>query len=142
MYAMRSNETVVKLRQFDVSERQQIVAEIEMMIADFKRLVDDLSRQIEIEEETSRIRDVNHFSYPTFAKAARQRRDNLMSSISDLETRLEAAQADLNDALEELRKSELIEERSLIDHDRSSAKANGHEVADTVHSACAIGGKA
>jgi flagellar FliJ protein len=141
-HAMRSNETVLKLRRFEVNEKQQKVAEIEMMIADFRQLVEDLSHQIELEEETSRIRDVNHFSYPTFAKAARQRRDNLLSSIKDLEVRLESAKSDLNDALEELRKCELVEERCLIDHDRSGAKANGRDMAHSADRDHAFGDRA
>ena len=90
---MRSNDTLLKLRRFEVNEKQQKVNEIEDMIADFQRSADDLKRQIDIEEETARIHDVNHYAYPPFAKAARQRRDNLMSSIADLE-RLKPHEAD------------------------------------------------
>lgn len=120
--AMRSHETALKLRRFEVNEKQQKLTEIEVMIEDFQQLVDDLTHQIEVEEETSRIRDVNHFSYPPFAKAARQRRENLNSSIRDLEAKAEDARAELGEAQEELRKIEMLEERSLIDHDRSGSK--------------------
>ncbi len=138
---MRTNETHLKLQRFEVNERQQKVADIEMMIADFRRLVDDLSHQIEVEEETSRIRDVNHFSYPTYAKAARKRRDNLLSSISDLEGRLEGAKAELNEAIEELKKVEMVEERSHIEHDRSGARPHRLEVPGG-HPTHAFGGRA
>lgn len=118
---MKSNETLLKLRRFELNEKQEKVADIEAMIADFKRSVDDLTHQIRVEEEMSGIRDIKHFSYPTYAKAARQRRDNLLDSIRDLEAKLEEARADVAEALEELKKSELIEERSLVEPDRSSA---------------------
>ena len=39
------------------------------------------SAEIAAEERKSGITDVNHFAYPTFAKAARQRRDNLRKPI-------------------------------------------------------------
>lgn len=143
VYAMRSNETALKLWRFEVNERQQTVAEIDSMIADFKRLVDDLSHQIEIEEETSRIRDVNHFSYPTFAKAARHRRDNLLSSIKDLEATLEAAKAALDEAREELRKSEMIEERSHVELDRPGMRpAIAREPGEPTDEIQAAGGRA
>lgn len=119
---MRSNETELKLRRFEVSEKQDQIADIEAMIFDFKRLVDDLSHQIKVEEETSRISDVNHHSYPTYAKAARQRRDNLTASVKELEAKLEEARADLNESLGELKKSELVEERSLINHERPGTR--------------------
>lgn len=128
---MRSNETALKLRRFEVNERQQKVIEIETMVADFQRLADDLTKQIEAEEESSRIRDVDHFSYPPYAKAARQRRDNLMSSINDLEARAKDARAELEEAQEELRKSELVEERSLIDHDRGGLRPQKRDVSES-----------
>jgi flagellar FliJ protein len=124
---MRSNDTLLKLRRFEVNEKHQKVLEIETMMADFQRMIDDLTHQIEVEEETSRIRDVNHFSYPPYAKAARKRRDNLYSSIESLEAKAQEARADLSEAQEELRKSEMVEERSLVDHDRGTAKPHRGE---------------
>jgi flagellar protein FliJ len=125
---MRANDTLLKLRRFEVNEKHQKVEEIELMIADFQRMIDDLSYQIEVEEETSRIRDVNHFSYPPYAKAARKRRDNLKSSIESLEAKAKDARADLAEAQEELRKSEMVEERSHGEHERgSNGKSHGHE---------------
>jgi flagellar protein FliJ len=124
---MRSNDTLLKLRRFEVNEKHQKVLEIETMMADFQRMIDDLTHQIEVEEETSRIRDVNHFSYPPYAKAARKRRDNLYSSIESLEAKAQEARADLSEAQEELRKSEMVEERSLVDHDRGTSKPHRGE---------------
>jgi flagellar FliJ protein len=124
---MRSNDTLLKLRRFEVNEKHQKVLEIETMMADFQRMIDDLTHQIEVEEETSRIRDVNHFSYPPYAKAARKRRDNLYSSIESLEAKAQEARADLSEAQEELRKSEMVEERSLVDHDRGASKPHRGE---------------
>jgi flagellar export protein FliJ len=120
---MKLNDTLLKLRRFEVNEKQQKVVDIETMIADFKRMADDLNHQIRVEEETSGVRDVNHFAYPTYAKAARQRRDNLLASIRDLDAKLEEAKADLNESVEELKKSELVEERTQIEHDRSAPPA-------------------
>jgi flagellar protein FliJ len=113
---MKSNNTLLKLRRFEANEKRQKVADIEMMIGDFRRMADDLARQIEAEEEASGIRDPKHYAYPTYAKAAGQRRSNLMASIADLEAKLEEAKGQLTEALEELKKSELVDERSSIDH--------------------------
>src|SRR5690606_29444388 len=126
--AMRTNDTMLKLQRFEANEKQQKVRDIEMMIADFKQLADDLMHQIQIEEEQSRIKDVNHFSYPPFAKAARERRKNLFASIEALEAKLIEARADLAEAMEELRKAEMVQERSLADHDRLPRKAQHSEM--------------
>jgi len=108
---MKSRETLIRLRRFDVDEHRQKVTDIEMMVEDFKQMAVDLERQIEVEQERAGISDVNHYAYPTFAKAAIQRRENLMASISDLESKLDLAREDLAVAFEELKKIELIQER-------------------------------
>lgn len=113
---MKPNDTLLKLRRFEANEKRQKIADIEMMIGDFKRMVDDLSRQIDAEEESSGIRDVKHYAYPTYAKAANQRRGNLAASIAELEAKLEEAKTQHAEALEELKKVELAGERNASDH--------------------------
>lgn len=107
------HEALLKLRRFEVNERRQKVADIEMMIGDLKRMADDLDHQVKVEQDACGIRDVNHYAYPTYAKAAIQRRDNLRASVAGLEAKLDEAKAHLEEAWEELRKSEIAEGRSL-----------------------------
>ena len=87
---MIENSNSVHNQRFDYDEKRQQVNDLEMMIADFRRMANDLDQQIKIEQQTSGISDVNHFAYPTFARAAISRRDNLKASILELEKRLEA----------------------------------------------------
>jgi hypothetical protein len=47
------------------------------MIADFDRQAASLDREIRIEEVRADNHDPTHFAYPTYAKAAIRRRDNL-----------------------------------------------------------------
>ena len=83
---MKSRENLVRLKQFQVNEKRRQLLQLDMMIAEFDRMANDLEIQIAAEEKKSGITDVNHFAYPTFAKAARSRRDNLKNSQSDLAT--------------------------------------------------------
>jgi|SRR6476646_484823 len=108
---MKSRDAVIRLKRFEVEEKRRKVAEIEMMIGEFSHMAADLDRQIAIEQERAGITDVNHYAYPTFAKAAMQRRNNLTASAVDLEAKLMAARGDLDEANEELKKIELLEER-------------------------------
>ncbi len=48
------------------------------MIADFQRMSTDLEREIQHGQERAGINDPSHFAYPTYAKAAIQRRENLV----------------------------------------------------------------
>src|SRR5215469_11512278 len=108
---MKSRETLIRLKKFQVEERRRTVAQIESMISRFERISADLERDIKIEQDRSGIHDPAHFAYPTYAKAAIQRRDNLKRSAHDLKIQLEDAKAALGEAFEEMRKVELLGER-------------------------------
>ncbi len=105
------SESLIRLKKFQVDEKRRQVAQIEMMVADFERMASELDQQIEIEHTKTGISDVAHFAYSTFAKAALTRRDNLLASASDMKGKLEAAQDALAEALEDLKKVELLDQR-------------------------------
>ena len=111
---MKSRETFIRLRKFQVDERRRRVAQIESMISEFERISSDLERDIKIEQDRSGIHDPGHFAYPTYAKAAIQRRDNLKRSTNDLKMQLEDAKAALTEAFEEMKKAELLDERDQM----------------------------
>ena len=111
---MKSRETLVRLKKFQVDEKRRKVAQIETMIAEFERMSGDLEREIRIEQDRAGIHDPAHFAYPTYAKAAIQRRDNLRRSADDLKAQLEDAKAALGEAFEEMRKVELLGERDQM----------------------------
>ncbi len=108
---MKSRDTLVRLKRFQVEEKRRRVAQIEMMMADFSRIAGDLDREIALEEQKTGISDPHHFAYSTYARAASQRRDNLRRSAEDLHVQLDEAKADLGEAFEELRKAESLEDR-------------------------------
>jgi flagellar protein FliJ len=116
---MKSRDTVIRLKKFQADERRRKVMQIEGMIAEFERIAGDLEREIRLEQERSGIHDPSHFAYPTYAKAAMQRRENLMRSADDLKIQLEDAKEAFADAVAELKKVELLDERDQM-RERSS----------------------
>jgi len=94
---MKPRESLVRNKEFEVRELERQLDQSDMMIADFRRIADDLDRQIEAEERRTGVEDPAHFAYSTAARAARQRRDKLESSIADLEERRAATAAELDD---------------------------------------------
>jgi len=124
---MKSRETLLRLKKFQVEERRRKVAQIEGMIAEFERMAGDLDREIQIEQERSGIHDPGHFAYPTYAKAAMSRRDNLRRSAQELKDQLDDAKAALGEAFEELKKVELLDERDQL---RERAAENAREQAE------------
>ena len=115
---MKSRETLVRLKRFQVDEKRRRVTQIETMIAEFDRMAADLTREIATEEQRAGISDPAHFAYPTYAKAASQRRDNLRRSAQELQGQLDDAKATLGLAVEELNRAE-----SLEDRERSAEKS-------------------
>jgi flagellar export protein FliJ len=124
---MKSRETLIRLKKFQVDEKRRRVAQIETMIAEFDRMAADLEREIKTEQDRAGIHDPSHFAYPTYAKAAIARRENLRRSAGELKTQLDDAQAALGEAFEELKKVELLDER---DQQRERADANAREQAE------------
>jgi flagellar export protein FliJ len=111
---MKSRETLIRLKKFQVDEKRRRVAQIEGMIAEFDRMAGDLEREIKVEQERAGIHDPAHFAYPTYAKAAIQRRENLKRSANELRVQLDDARSTLAEAFEELKKVELLDERDQM----------------------------
>lgn len=128
---MKSRDSLIRLKRFQVDEKRRQVTQIEMMIADFNRMISDLDDQIVGEQNRVGIHDITHFAYPTFAKAAIQRRENLKVSVADLEEKLSGARDALGLAVEELKKVELIEERDQA-RERHEREAAEQEALDEV----------
>ena len=124
---MKSRETLIRLKKFQVDEKRRRVSQIEGMIAEFDRIAGDLEREIKIEQDRAGIHDPAHFAYPTYAKAATARRENLKHSTDELRVQLEDAKAALGEAFEELKKVEMLDER---DQQREKAEENAREQAE------------
>lgn len=124
---MKSRETLIRLKKFQVDEKRRKVAQIEAMIGEFDRIATELDREIKLEQDRAGIHDPGHYAYPTYAKAAITRRENLKRSSDELRAQLDDAQAVLGEAFEELKKVEMLDER---DHAREKAEAGVREQAE------------
>ena len=93
---MKSRETLIRLKKFQVDEKRRRVTQIEGMIADFQRMSVDLEREIQTEQERAGINDPSHFAYPTYAKAAIVRKQ--LAQV--LEQKIRQGQYTLDEALQ------------------------------------------
>ena len=98
---MKSRETLIRLKKFQVDEKRRRVTQIEGMIADFQRISVDLEREIQTEQERA--------------------------GADELRVQLEDAKGLLSEAFEELKKVELLDER---DQARERAEESAREQAD------------
>jgi flagellar export protein FliJ len=108
---MKSRDSLLRLKRFHVDDKRRRVAQIETMMAEFLRMAADLDREIAAEEQKAGITDLMHFAYPTYARAARTRRANLIRSADELKEQLGEAKSQLEDAMAELSKVQGLEGR-------------------------------
>lgn len=108
---MKSQDSLIRLRKFEVDERRQKVADLEMMIEDFQRMAGDLDRQVEVEQQRAGTSDMDDCRYPLWAKDAITRRERIIDSVKELEGKLDSARDDLMSSFEELKKVEKVGER-------------------------------
>jgi flagellar protein FliJ len=126
---MKSHHTLIRLKRFQLAEKRRRVAQIETMIADFQRMAGELEREIAAEQQRVGIHDPSHFAYPTYAKAAIARRDNLKRSAGELTIQLQEAKTALQEAFEEIERTELLVERN---HDRTTEEVRIESKTDTI----------
>lgn len=108
---MKSRDTLVRLKRFQAEEKRRRVVQLNAMIGEFTRMANELDREIGQEERRANIDDPNHFAYPTYARAARTRRDNILASIAELRDQLEEAEAQFKEASEDFAKAQSQEAR-------------------------------
>jgi flagellar protein FliJ len=119
---MKARESALKLKRFDVSEKARKAGDLEMMIRDFDGMILDLERQIAAEEDRTGVKDTNHFAYSTFAKAAAQRRENLVTSVADLRVKLTNAREDYERAIADMK---ALEASDVRDTERPRTRGRG-----------------
>jgi flagellar protein FliJ len=121
---MKARESALRLKQFEADEKARKVADLEHMIREFENMAADLDRQIKAEEDRTGIKDPAHFAYSTFAKSASQRRDNLRTSADGLKAKLEAAQRERDEALEQVSRADTPETRAELRNRRRPDRAS------------------
>jgi len=89
----------------------------------------DLPVELDLEATSSPpdrtgIKDPAHFAYSTFAKSASQRRDNLRTSADGLKAKLEGAQRERDEALEQVSRADTPETRAELRNRRRPDRAS------------------
>ena len=121
---MKARESALRLKRFEADEKARKVADLEHMIREFENMAADLDRQIKAEEHRTGIKDPAHFAYSTFAKSASQRRDNLRTSADGLKAKLEGAQRERDEALEQVSRADTPETRAELRNRRRPDRAS------------------
>jgi type II secretory pathway component PulJ len=95
--SMKPRESTIQAKEFKAAALRRQLAQFERMIADLDVIRGELGKQIDNEERRTGISDPENYAYSTVARAARDRRRNLTTTIDDLSARRDRAQEELDE---------------------------------------------
>ena len=103
----------IKRLSFRVGETRRKVHQLSLMKSEFERMIDALNIEIATAERRSGISDPTNFAYPTYAKAASDRRDKLSKSIADLMAQSKTIDIELASLVSEVANVEAVRNRHI-----------------------------
>src|ERR1700681_3874367 len=103
---MNRTDTLLRLKRFRVDETKRRMASIETMRADLQRKLTDLDDNVAREKQRAGDSDIGRLDFPSFLKSIESRRENLRTTLNDIEKEYAAAQLDLTNAFQDLKSLE------------------------------------
>ena len=108
---MNRTDTLLRLKRFRVDEMKRRMASIEAMKADLEKKLSDLDDNVAREKQRAGDSDIGRLAFPSFLKSIESRRENLRTTLKDIEREHAAAQADLGNAFQDLKSLEFATEQ-------------------------------
>lgn len=108
---MNRTDTLLRLKRFRVDEMKRRMASIEAMKADLEKKLSDLDDNVTREKQRAGDSDIGRLAFPSFLKSIESRRENLRTTLRDIEKEHAAAQADLGNAFQDLKSLEFATEQ-------------------------------
>jgi flagellar protein FliJ len=129
---MNRTDSLLRLKRFRVDEMKRRIAAIEAMRSDLEHKLSDLDDNVTREKQRAGDSDIGRLAFPSFLRSIEARRENLRTTMKDIEREYAAAQADLGDAFQELKSLEIAneqQERRLADVQTRRAQTRMDEIA-------------
>ena len=108
---MKRQDTLVRLRRFRVDELKRRMATLDGMKADVERKLADLEESVARERQRAGETDIGRLAFPSFLRSIEERRENLRTTLKDIERERTVCQDDLTSAYQELKSLEFANEQ-------------------------------
>lgn len=122
---------IIRLHKWQVDEKRRQITELEVMkeelVSKLEKLIADLARE---QEDLSKSNVVN-INYANYASSVMSRRENLEASITEINVSIENMKDELADAFKELKKYEIVEQRS-VEREKEEQKKREQERLDEI----------
>jgi len=133
---MNRTDTLLRLKRFRVDEMKRRMASIDAMKADLERKLTDLDDNVAREKQRAGDSDIGRLAFPSFLRSIEARRENLRTTLKEIEREYAAAQQDLTDAFHDLKSLEVATEQQtkrLSEMQARRAQARLDEIALVRH---------
>src|ERR1700712_385948 len=108
---MNRTDTLLRLKRFKVDEMKRRIASIDSMRTDLERKLSDLDDNVAREKQRAGDSDIGRLAFPSFLRSIETRRENLRTTLKEIEREYASAQFDLTDAFQDLKSLELATEQ-------------------------------
>lgn len=108
---MNRTDTLLRLKRFRVDEIKRRIAAIHAMQADLERKLSDLDDNVAREKQRAGDSDIGRLAFPSFLRSIEVRRENIRTTLKEMEREYAAAQLDLSSAFQDLKSLELATEQ-------------------------------
>jgi flagellar FliJ protein len=133
---MNRTDTLLRLKRFRVDETKRRIASIDAMKADLERKLADLNDNVAREKQRAGDSDIGRLAFPSFLRSIEARRENLRTTLKEIEREQQAAQLDLFNAIQDLKSLEVATEQQakrLAEKQARRAQARLDEMAMVRH---------
>ncbi|MDB5736281.1 MAG: flagellar export protein FliJ [Alphaproteobacteria bacterium] len=133
---MNRTDTLLRLKRFRVDEMKRRIAAIDTMKVDLERKLADLDDNVAREKQRAGDSDIGRLAFPSFLRSIESRRENLRTTLKEIEREYAAAQMDLSNAFQDLKSLEVATEQQakrLAEMQARRAQARMDEVALVRH---------
>jgi flagellar FliJ protein len=108
---MNRTDTLLRLKRFRVDEMKRRIAAIDAMKADLERKLSDLDDNVEREKLRAGDSDIGRLAFPSFLRSIEARRENIRTTLKEIEREHASALADLTNAFQDLKSLEIATEQ-------------------------------
>ena len=110
---MNRTDTLLRLKRFRVDETKRRMAAIDAMRADLERKLTDLDDNVTREKQRAGDSDIGRLAFPSFLRSIESRRENLRATLKEIEREYATVQADLSNAIQDLKSLEIATEQQV-----------------------------
>jgi flagellar export protein FliJ len=108
---MKRRDSLMRLKRFRVDDLKRRMTTLDGMRADLERKLADLEESVGRERQRANDSDIGRLAFPSFLRSIETRRENLRTTVKEIEREREQCQGELTVAYQDLKSLELATEQ-------------------------------